>query len=102
MAGKAGGFLALDWSDGSPTGPLTRRSFRLHEELAAKFDDKIGYRRVNTLSVKTSAAAKGGENPGCQIGSDLSSLRGRSELVFERQQTMMKKCHELWAMLTLN
>jgi glycine/D-amino acid oxidase-like deaminating enzyme len=32
-SGKAGGFLALDWNDGSPIGPLTRRSFALHQEL---------------------------------------------------------------------
>ena len=33
-SGKAGGFLALDWNDGSPIGPLSRTSFALHKELA--------------------------------------------------------------------
>ncbi len=33
-SGKSGGFLALDWCDGSPLGPLARRSFALHAELA--------------------------------------------------------------------
>ena len=33
-SGKSGGFLALDWSDGSPLAPLARRSFALHAELA--------------------------------------------------------------------
>ena len=28
-SGKSGGFLALDWSDGSPLAPLARRSFAL-------------------------------------------------------------------------
>ena len=33
-SGKAGGFLALDWCDGSPVGELARVSFAMHEELA--------------------------------------------------------------------
>lgn len=50
--GKAGGFLALDWSDGSRLRGLARTSYRLHEELASKFGaDKIGYRTVHTLAV---------------------------------------------------
>ena len=35
-SGKAGGFLALDWCDGSPVGPLARASFRMHAEIAEK------------------------------------------------------------------
>eukprot|EP00884_Botryococcus_braunii_P008046 jgi/Botrbrau1/17242/Bobra.0015s0004.2 len=57
-SGKAGGFLALDWNDGSPVGPLARRSFALHQHLADTFGaEAIGYRRVTTLQV--AAAAKG-------------------------------------------
>jgi glycine/D-amino acid oxidase-like deaminating enzyme len=33
-SGKSGGFLAFDWCDGTPLGPLARRSFALHAELA--------------------------------------------------------------------
>jgi glycine/D-amino acid oxidase-like deaminating enzyme len=33
-SGKAGGFLALDWCDGTSLEPLTRRSFALHARLA--------------------------------------------------------------------
>ena len=33
-SGKSGGFLALDWCDGSPLAPLARRSFALHVGLA--------------------------------------------------------------------
>jgi glycine/D-amino acid oxidase-like deaminating enzyme len=29
-SGKSGGFLALDWCDGTPLEPLARRSFALH------------------------------------------------------------------------
>ena len=50
-SGKAGGFLALDWCDSSALGPLARKSFALHAELAATLGDECGYRRVNTHSV---------------------------------------------------
>ena len=58
-AGKAGGFLAADWSDGSPLGPLQRHSFALHEQLGKAFGHLTDYRRVTTLAVKT-AHANGG------------------------------------------
>src|SRR6266851_8436405 len=32
-SGKSGGFLALDWCDGTPLAPLARRSFVLHTTL---------------------------------------------------------------------
>jgi glycine/D-amino acid oxidase-like deaminating enzyme len=48
-SGKSGGFLALDWCDGSALGPLARRSFALHAELAAMLPDRWGYRRATTL-----------------------------------------------------
>lgn len=47
-SGKSGGFLALDWCDGSPLAALARRSFVLHQELAATIDDDWGYRRLTT------------------------------------------------------
>ena len=53
-SGKAGGFLALDWCDGSPLGPLARRSFALHAELAARFPGAWDYRRLDTLAVAAS------------------------------------------------
>lgn len=54
-SGKSGGFLALDWCDGSPLAPLARRSFALHGELAETLDGDWGYRRLGTLSVLSSA-----------------------------------------------
>jgi glycine/D-amino acid oxidase-like deaminating enzyme len=54
-SGKSGGFLALDWCDGSPLAPLARRSFALHADLAAKFDGRWGYRRLDAFSVVASA-----------------------------------------------
>jgi glycine/D-amino acid oxidase-like deaminating enzyme len=47
-SGKAGGFLALDWCDGTPLGPLARRSFALHSRLAQDIKADWGYRRLTT------------------------------------------------------
>ena len=48
-SGKSGGFLALDWCDGTPLAPLARRSFALHAQLAQEIPGDWGYRRVTTL-----------------------------------------------------
>jgi len=51
-SGKAGGFLALDWNDHSPVGPLTRRSFELHQEIADNLGaEKIQYRRLECVAI---------------------------------------------------
>lgn len=50
-SGKAGGFLALDWNDGSPVGPLARKSFELHATLASELGAKTGYRRLTCEAV---------------------------------------------------
>jgi glycine/D-amino acid oxidase-like deaminating enzyme len=47
-SGKAGGFLARDWSDGTPRQPLARRSFDLHARLVQQIGDNWGYRRLDT------------------------------------------------------
>ena len=47
-SGKAGGFLARDWCNGSPLAPLARRSFALHAELAENISGDWGYRRLDT------------------------------------------------------
>ena len=49
FAGKAGGFLAVDWCDGSPVGNLARLSYKLHRELPSDLGDDIGYRPVCTI-----------------------------------------------------
>jgi glycine/D-amino acid oxidase-like deaminating enzyme len=59
-SGKSGGFLALDWCDGSPLGPLARASFSLHAELARDLGDH-GYRRMETFML---AARERGGRPG--------------------------------------
>jgi len=47
-SGKAGGFLAQDWCDGTPLQALARRSFLLHAELAQEIGGDWGYRRLAT------------------------------------------------------
>jgi glycine/D-amino acid oxidase-like deaminating enzyme len=61
-SGKSGGFLALDWCDGSPLGPLARVSFALHGELAQQLGTDYGYRRMETfmLTAREHGTAAGG------------------------------------------
>ncbi len=49
-SGKSGGFLALDWCDGTPLQALARRSFALHASLAEELGGNWGYRRLTTYS----------------------------------------------------
>ena len=57
-SGKSGGFLALDWCQGTPVDALARRSFVLHGDLASTLGSEMnldwGYRRLDTLSVAAS------------------------------------------------
>ncbi len=61
-SGKSGGFLALDWCDGSALAPLARRSFQLHAELADAHDNPWGYRRLDTFAA--GADMRGGSATG--------------------------------------
>jgi glycine/D-amino acid oxidase-like deaminating enzyme len=45
-SGRSGGFLALDWCDGSPLEPLARRSFALHATLPGEIGGDWSYRRM--------------------------------------------------------
>src|ERR1700719_3232010 len=47
-SGKSGGFLALDWCDGTPLEALARRSFALHARLAQEIGGDWGFRRMDT------------------------------------------------------
>jgi glycine/D-amino acid oxidase-like deaminating enzyme len=49
-SGKSGGFLALDWCDGTPLQSLARRSFALHASLPETLGGNWAYRRLNTYS----------------------------------------------------
>src|SRR3954454_16972361 len=75
-SGKAGGFLALDWCDGSPLEPLARRSFALHAELAARFPGAWGYRRLDSLAVAASPRRRLGGQRADWLA-EAAVLRGR-------------------------
>jgi glycine/D-amino acid oxidase-like deaminating enzyme len=49
-SGKSGGFLALDWCDGTPLQHLARRSFALHARLSEEIGGNWGYRRLTTYA----------------------------------------------------
>ena len=53
-SGKSGGFLALDWCDGTA---LARRSFALHASLTEEIEDDWGYRCVVTYGGYAGARA---------------------------------------------
>ncbi|KAJ1914833.1 hypothetical protein H4219_004621 [Mycoemilia scoparia] len=64
-SGKAGGFLACEWSEGTDIDPLVRKSFELHEDLANELDGakRWEYRKVNTfiLQLNMEGASMGSE-----------------------------------------
>ncbi len=59
-SGKSGGFLALDWCDGTPLQELARRSFGLHARLAEEIDGEWDFRRMETYGGHAHANAKSG------------------------------------------
>lgn len=61
-SGKSGGFLALDWCDDSPLGPLARASFLLHATLARELETDYGYRRMDTymMTAREQGSVRGG------------------------------------------
>lgn len=56
-SGKSGGFLALDWCDGSPLGPLARKSYAMHAQLNRTIGRDYGYRALTTLGVTAGGTA---------------------------------------------
>ncbi|KAL9245816.1 hypothetical protein vseg_019422 [Gypsophila vaccaria] len=72
-SGKAGGFLALDWSDGGPTSSLSRASFFLHRQLSDLLHGptSYGYRPLTTLSLTVDESrprGSGSTGPGMSVG----------------------------------
>src|SRR5580692_1388852 len=77
-SGKAGGFLARDWCDGTPLMHLARRSFDLHAEFAENLSGDWGYRCLTTYGgvvARTSTRAPHGPSRGW-ISSDVE-INGR-------------------------
>jgi glycine/D-amino acid oxidase-like deaminating enzyme len=62
-SGKSGGFLALDWCDGTPLESLSRRSFALHARLAEEIGNDWNYRPLTTygayMGLRRQASAHG-------------------------------------------
>src|ERR1700751_1022468 len=56
-SGKSGGFLALDWCDGTPLETLARRSVALHAQLTEEVGTDGGYRRMTTYAGFAAAQA---------------------------------------------
>lgn len=66
-SGRSGGFLAMDWCDGSRLMQLARRSFALHAKLAEECDGEWAYRRMTTYTGVLSdsyTSASHGARPG--------------------------------------
>src|SRR3978361_492997 len=59
-SGKAGGFLALDWCDGTPLEALAPRSFALHAGLTEQIGGEWGYRLLTTYGGLVSAHTRHG------------------------------------------
>lgn len=55
-SGKAGGFLALDWCDGSPLRELARLSFAMHDKQAVDLGEGIGYRKMEAYAVSMTSS----------------------------------------------
>ena len=83
-SGKSGGFLALDWCDGTPLGPLARRSFALHAGWREEIDGDWGYRRLDTYggvagSVGRRRAATPTVSTGCRADVTMTRRLGSTE-----------------------
>jgi glycine/D-amino acid oxidase-like deaminating enzyme len=78
-SGKAGGFLAQDWSAGSLLDGLSRRSFALHARLAEELDGDWGYRRLTTYGGYAAAVDEGPRRGEINLGwlADRVVIAGR-------------------------
>jgi glycine/D-amino acid oxidase-like deaminating enzyme len=81
-SGKSGGFLALDWCQGTPLDRLARRSFALHAQLSSDLGDPWGYRRLTTYSGYAGAddtALGKGERPWLSAGVTITGQLGSAD-----------------------
>ena len=76
-SGKAGGFLAQSWGDGTSTQQLHRVSFDLHRELAAELGVE-SYRQIKVLSVQTETGGEAKGAPGWLDGDVRASVMDAS------------------------
>ena len=76
-SGKSGGFLALDWCDGTPLEALARRSFELHARLPGEIEGDWGYRRLTTYGGVAGSHARRGAGQRLPWLSDAVALGQR-------------------------
>ncbi|KAG7359553.1 FAD dependent oxidoreductase [Nitzschia inconspicua] len=67
-SGKAGGFLARDWRDGTPLQDLHRQGFQLHHDIANEMQNQknipdIDYRRLTCSAVAIDESAETVQKP---------------------------------------
>ena len=86
-SGKAGGFLALDWCDGTPLMDLARTSFAMHAELPDRLGDDSGYRRLETLAVSAGSGAAADRRDGSPAMADGWVDGGRVRRVLGSEET---------------
>src|SRR3954454_4922070 len=93
-SGKSGGFLALDWCDGTPLRQLARRSFALHDELAGTLNgERWGYRRLGPGACWPASGGANREAPAhpCSAGSTRTrGYRAGSALRRRRRRSIRR------------
>ena len=87
-SGKSGGFLALDWCDGTPLAALARRSFALHASLSEGLPGHESYRRLTTYAGLGGEDTLGGGrarlldwvSPGIEVNGRLGSTQTTAQV----------------------
>lgn len=89
-SGKAGGFLARDWSDHSPVGELQRRSFDLHAEQAKDLGEaNIDYRRLEAAAVMLQEGGMASKPSGKKLeGVEWADVNVRGARMLGREDTI--------------
>mmetsp|Transcript_3577 Transcript_3577/g.7913 ORF Transcript_3577/g.7913 Transcript_3577/m.7913 type:complete len:241 (+) Transcript_3577:130-852(+) len=102
-SGKAGGFLAKDWSEGSPIGELMSRSFDLHAEQADDLGaEKIDYRRLEAAAVMMASNGSGRKPAGKKLeGVEWADVNVVGGNILGREDTIAqvhpkKLCEAMW------
>ena len=96
-SGKAGGFLARNWCDGEPMGPLVHASFDMHAAFAEEVGaSTIGYRRLDTVSAGEASTSR---RPPAQYldgpGVSYSPIGNESNCVQVTPELLTRKLLEL-------
>lgn len=109
-SGKAGGFLALNWNDYSPTRDLCRRSFELHSILAQEEElgaENIQYRRLTCASISvddefSSSKPSGKKLEGVEWVQDGRAVQELGDETTIAQVHPKMLCDALWAKVNAN